>query len=81
MSRAVTFGIIGGYSAAGSAVISELLKSCDGEILIGGRDLARSAATTGPGVHFLFEAVDPITFMAELKKAGVEQTENFKPCA
>lgn len=31
-----------------------------------------------PGVHFLFEAVDPITFMAELKKAGVEQTENFK---
>ena len=33
-----------------------------------------------PGVHFLFEAVDPIAFMAELKKAGVEETENFKPC-
>jgi saccharopine dehydrogenase (NAD+, L-lysine-forming) len=32
-----------------------------------------------PGVHFLAEAVDPITFMAELKKAGVEQTENLKP--
>jgi hypothetical protein len=33
-----------------------------------------------PGVHFLAEAVDPIIFMAELKKAGVEQTENLKPC-
>jgi hypothetical protein len=33
-----------------------------------------------PGVHFLFEAVDPITFMAELKKAGVDQTENFQTC-
>jgi hypothetical protein len=32
-----------------------------------------------PGVHFLAEAVDPIAFMAELKKAGVEQTENLKP--
>lgn len=32
-----------------------------------------------PGVHFLFEAVDPIKFMAELKKAGVEHTEHFKP--
>jgi hypothetical protein len=29
-----------------------------------------------PGVHFLTEAVDPIIFMAELKKVGVEQTEN-----
>jgi hypothetical protein len=33
-----------------------------------------------PGIHFLADAVDPMTFMAELKKAGVEQTENFKPC-
>ena len=33
-----------------------------------------------PSVHFLVDAVDPITFMAELRKAGVEQTENFKPC-
>ena len=33
-----------------------------------------------PGVHFLGDAVDPIIFMAELKKAGVEQVENLKPC-
>lgn len=33
-----------------------------------------------PGVHFLADAVDPIKFMEELKKAGVEQSENFKPC-
>jgi hypothetical protein len=31
------------------------------------------------GVHFLSDAVDPIAFMAELRKAGVEQTENLKP--
>lgn len=31
-----------------------------------------------PGVHFLTGAVDPILFMAELKKAVVEQTESFK---
>lgn len=33
-----------------------------------------------PGLHYLADAVDPITFMAELKKEGVEQTENFAPC-
>ena len=30
------------------------------------------------GVHFLADAVDPINFMAELRKAGVQQTEDFK---
>ncbi|MBZ5538227.1 MAG: saccharopine dehydrogenase NADP-binding domain-containing protein [Acidobacteriia bacterium] len=29
------------------------------------------------GVHFLADAVDPIAFMSELRKAGVEQTEKF----
>jgi hypothetical protein len=32
------------------------------------------------GIHFLADAVDPTAFMAELRKAGVEQTENFEPC-
>jgi hypothetical protein len=32
------------------------------------------------GVHFLADAVDPITFMSELRKAGVELTEIFRPC-
>ena len=32
------------------------------------------------GVHFLAEAVDPIAFMTELRKSGLEQTENFEPC-
>ncbi|HYN14963.1 MAG TPA: saccharopine dehydrogenase NADP-binding domain-containing protein [Terriglobales bacterium] len=30
------------------------------------------------GVHFLAEAVDPVAFMAKLRKAGVEQTENLE---
>jgi len=36
-----TFGVIGGYGATGSVVVSELRKSGEGEILIGGRDAAR----------------------------------------
>lgn len=44
MSRTITFGVIGGYGATGSAVVSELLKSCGGEILIGGRDLTKGTA-------------------------------------
>jgi saccharopine dehydrogenase (NAD+, L-lysine-forming) len=38
LSRRVKFGIVGGYGATGKAVGSELLKSGDGEILLGGRD-------------------------------------------
>lgn len=44
MSQTITFGIIGGYGATGRVVVSELSKSCDGEMLIGGRDLAKGAA-------------------------------------
>ena len=44
MNRAVTFGIVGGYGATGRIVASELSKSCDGEILVGGRDLAKGKA-------------------------------------
>jgi saccharopine dehydrogenase-like NADP-dependent oxidoreductase len=33
------------------------------------------------GVHFLADAVDPMAFMAELSKAGLEQTESFEPPA
>jgi saccharopine dehydrogenase (NAD+, L-lysine forming) len=44
MSRAVTFGIVGGSGATGRMVVSELWKSCAGEILIGGRDLAKGRA-------------------------------------
>jgi hypothetical protein len=38
MSDAITFGIVGGYGTTGRVVVSELWKSCKGEILIGGRD-------------------------------------------
>jgi short subunit dehydrogenase-like uncharacterized protein len=41
VSGTVTFGIVGGYGATGRIVASELWKSCEGEILIGGRDLAK----------------------------------------
>jgi saccharopine dehydrogenase (NAD+, L-lysine forming) len=32
------------------------------------------------GVHFLADAVDPIAFMAELRKSGVDHTETLAPC-
>ncbi|MFZ0291800.1 MAG: hypothetical protein WAL65_22200, partial [Candidatus Sulfotelmatobacter sp.] len=32
------------------------------------------------GVHFLADAADPTSLMAELRKAGVEQNERFEPC-
>ena len=44
MSRTDTFGIVGGYGATGRIVASELWKSCPGEILIGGRDVAKAKA-------------------------------------
>jgi len=31
------------------------------------------------GVHFLFDAVEPRTFLAELRKSGVQHTEIFAP--
>lgn len=33
-----------------------------------------------PGVHYAADAVDSAAFMAELRKAGVEQTERLEPC-
>jgi hypothetical protein len=33
------------------------------------------------GVHFLTDAVDPVTLMKELQKVGVSQTESFCPGA
>jgi len=30
------------------------------------------------GVHYLSAAMDPIAFMAQLRKAGVQQTESFE---
>ncbi len=44
MAQRVTFGVIGGYGGTGKAVVSELWKSGPGEILIGGRDLAKAKA-------------------------------------
>jgi len=44
MNERINFGIVGGYGATGQAVVSELSKSGNGRILIGGRDLARGKA-------------------------------------
>jgi hypothetical protein len=44
MTQAVRFGIVGGYGATGRVVVSELWKSCPGEIRVGGRDLAKAQA-------------------------------------
>jgi len=44
MAQTATIGVVGGYGATGKAVVSELHKCCNGEILIGGRDLAKANA-------------------------------------
>ena len=41
MSQSAKFGIVGACGATGRAVVSELLKSSDGELLVGGRDSAK----------------------------------------
>lgn len=41
-----TFGLVGGYGATARAVAAELLKSSDGELLIGGRDPAKLKSAT-----------------------------------
>ena len=41
--------------------------------------LVSEGKSVQPGVHFLSDAVDPIAFMAELRKAGVDQTETCEP--
>ena len=38
MNQRTTFGIVGGYGATGRAVVSELLRSSEADVLIGGRD-------------------------------------------
>src|SRR5215469_5382767 len=44
MNQPFTFGIVGGYGATGRVVVSELGKSMQGEILVGGRDIAQAKA-------------------------------------
>ena len=44
MSEEIRFGVVGGYGATGRAVVSELLQSGGGEILVGGRDVAKGKA-------------------------------------
>lgn len=41
MSQSATFGIVSAHGATGRVVVSELLKSSDGGLLICGRDSAR----------------------------------------
>jgi len=53
MSRRATFGLVGGYGATGRLVASELLRTGEDGILIGGRDaakLTRCAAELGARV-------------------------------
>jgi len=43
------------------------------------RMVAESKGVTA-GLHFLADAADPIAFMTELRKSGLELTENFETC-
>ncbi|HYL45616.1 MAG TPA: saccharopine dehydrogenase NADP-binding domain-containing protein [Candidatus Limnocylindrales bacterium] len=59
MSDEVRFGVVGGYGATGRAVVCELLQSGDGEIRIGGRDLAKGKAlATEFGARVMAAQVD-----------------------
>jgi hypothetical protein len=88
MSRTVTFGIVGGCGATGRMVASavQIVYKERRDYWIHGLALATVARIVSEskgvraGIHFLADAVDPIAFMAELRKAGVEQTENIEPC-
>ena len=44
MRQPLRFGVVGGYGSTGRVVVAELLKSRDGEILVGGRDLDKGKA-------------------------------------
>lgn len=44
MNRRAEFGVVGGYGATGRAVVSELLRSGEFEVVIGGRDPGRLEA-------------------------------------
>jgi saccharopine dehydrogenase (NAD+, L-lysine forming) len=55
-SSRARFGVIGGYGATGKAVVAELLRSTDGEILLGARDrtkLESASAAMGARVSAL----------------------------
>jgi saccharopine dehydrogenase-like NADP-dependent oxidoreductase len=77
MSRTATFGIVGGYGATGRIVASELWKSCNGEILIGGRDLAKGKALAA---EFDSRASAAHLDVLDARSLGDEQTENSEPC-
>jgi saccharopine dehydrogenase (NAD+, L-lysine forming) len=75
MSRTHLFGVVGGYGATGSAVVSELLRSGDGEVLIGGRDLSNAnvaAAKFGSRVSALSANVlDPSSLDAFCSRCSI----------
>ena len=56
MNRCATFGVIGGSGSTGKAVASELRRSTDRAVLIGGRNVSNLktvAAELGAGVSTL----------------------------
>jgi hypothetical protein len=76
-----------GRSRGRSAALKALITFGDGRhYWMNGLALATTARmiSTGgavqTGVHFLFDAVDPISFMSELRTAGVRQAEAFEVC-
>ncbi len=51
MNERLRFGIVGGYGATGRAAASEIWKSGAGDIVIGGRDLAKAKALAAQFDH------------------------------
>lgn len=44
LNQSITFGDVGGYGETGRVVVSELCITCNGKVLIGGRDLVKGRA-------------------------------------
>jgi hypothetical protein len=78
---------VAGRSQGRSAALKARIESGAGQgYWVNGVALATTARMVAngkgvrPGVRYLFEAVEPTTLMAELRKAGVKQTETFAFC-
>jgi saccharopine dehydrogenase (NAD+, L-lysine forming) len=77
--------VIGRSQARQMAVTAQTVYEAGREYWIHGLAIATAARLVAEdkaqkGVHFLANAVDPTAFVAELRKAGVEQIEKLEPC-
>jgi hypothetical protein len=77
--------VVGSSQGRRVALTAEIVYDKDREYGINGLVAATVARLIAegkgvrPGVHFLADAVEPIAFMAELRKGGIEVSERVEP--